>query len=143
MDKNKLDLIFKSYDIRGVFNDEINTSDAFKIAKAFSYFVKADEIIIGHDGRISNLEMYSAVAAGVKSTGTNVRYIGLVPTDVVYSVSGLLNLPGIVITASHNPKEYTGLKLCNAGAIPIGENSGLLEIKKDVLSMVDEEFTGF
>ena len=90
MDKNKLDLIFKSYDIRGVFNDEINTSDAFKIAKAFSYFVKADEIIIGHDGRISNLEMYSAVAAGVKSTGTNVRYIGLVPTDVVYSVSGLL-----------------------------------------------------
>jgi phosphomannomutase len=140
MDKNKLDLIFKSYDIRGVFNDEINTSDAFKIAKAFSYFVKADEIIIGHDGRISNLEMYSAVAAGVKSTGTNVRYIGLVPTDVVYSVSGLLNLPGIVITASHNPKEYTGLKLCNAGAIPIGENSGLLEIKKDVLSMVDEEF---
>ena len=139
MDKNKLDLIFKSYDIRGVFNEEITPTDAYKIGKAFSNFVQSKEIIIGHDGRISNLEMYSAVSAGVRSNGASVKYIGLVPTDVVYSVSGLLNLPGIVITASHNPKEYTGLKLCNSGAVPIGENSGLLEIKKDVLNMHHEE----
>ena len=130
MDKNKLDLIFKSYDIRGVFNEDITQKDAYIIGKAFSQFVEADEIIIGHDGRLSNIEMYSAIAAGVESTGSEIRYVGLVPTDVVYSLSGLLDLPGLIITASHNPKEYTGVKLCNSGAKPIGENSGLNEIKK-------------
>ena len=68
MDKNKLDLIFKSYDIRGVFNEEITPTDAYKIGKAFSNFVQSKEIIIGHDGRLSNLEMYSAVSAGVEVT---------------------------------------------------------------------------
>jgi phosphomannomutase len=140
MDKNKLDLIFKSYDIRGIFQEEIALEDAFKIGKAFTKFVDADEILIGHDGRLSNLEMYSAVAAGVKNANKKVKYIGLVPTDVVYSISGLLNLPGIVITASHNPKDYTGLKLCNAGAIPVGENSGLSDIKNDVEKMSENEF---
>jgi len=140
MNKNKLDIIFKSYDIRGIFQEEISLEDAFKIGRAFSKFVDADEILIGHDGRLSNLEMYSAVAAGVKTTNKKVKYIGLVPTDVVYSISGLLNLPGIVITASHNPKDYTGLKLCNAGAVPIGENSGLSDIKKDVEKMSENEF---
>jgi phosphomannomutase len=140
MDKNKLDLIFKSYDIRGIFQEEISLEVAFKIGKAFSKFVDADEILIGHDGRLSNLEMYSAVAAGVKTTNKKVKYIGLVPTDVVYSISGLLNLPGIVITASHNPKDYTGLKLCNAGAVPVGENSGLSDIKNDVEKMSENGF---
>jgi len=140
MNKNKLDIIFKSYDIRGIFQEEIALEDAFKIGKAFSKFVDADEILIGHDGRLSNLEMYSAVAAGVKTTNKKVKYIGLVPTDVVYSISGLLNLPGIVITASHNPKDYTGLKLCNAGAVPVGENSGLSDIKKDVEKMSENGF---
>ena len=140
MNKNKLDLIFKSYDIRGVFNSDITKKDAFYIGKAFSQFVEADEIIIGHDGRLSNIEMYSAIAAGVESTGSEIRYVGLVPTDVVYSLSGLLDLPGLIITASHNPKEYTGVKLCNSGAKPIGENSGLNEIKNKILKMKDDDF---
>jgi len=130
MTKNKLDLIFKSYDIRGVYGDSIDQEIAYKIGKAFAKFVKDDTIIIGHDGRVSNIEMLDAFTSGIKSTNKEIIYAGLVPTDIVYSLSGLLKKPGAIITASHNPKNYNGLKLCNAGAIPIGENSGLMEIKK-------------
>ena len=130
MTKNKLDLIFKSYDIRGVFGDSIDQDIVYKIGKAFAEFITCDTIIVGHDGRISNIEMLDAFTSGIKSINKEIIYIGLVPTDVVYSLSGLLKKPGAIITASHNPKNYNGLKLCNAGAIPIGENSGLKDIKK-------------
>ena len=130
MTKNKLDLIFKSYDIRGVFGDSIDQDIVYKIGKAFAEFITDDTIIVGHDGRISNIEMLDAFTSGIKSINKEIMYIGLVPTDVVYSLSGLLKKPGAIITASHNPKNYNGLKLCNAGAIPIGENSGLKDIKK-------------
>ena len=129
MAKNKLDLIFKSYDIRGVYGDTLTEEVAFKIGYAFANFVEEDSILIGHDGRISFQEMFDAISSGIISANKNIIYIGLVPTDIIYSLSGLLNKPGLIITASHNPKNYNGLKLCNAGALPIGENSGLLEIK--------------
>ena len=129
---NNLDVIFKSYDIRGVFGDTLTLQDAYKIGHSFADFVDSESILIGHDGRLSNMEMLNAVASGVSNSGKSVLYVGLVPTDVVYSLSGLLELPGIVITASHNPKEYNGLKLCNSGAVPIGEHSGLLEIKNNI-----------
>ena len=129
---NNLDVIFKSYDIRGVFGDSLTMQDAYKIGYSFSQFVDSDSILIGHDGRVSNMEMLDAVASGISSTGKSILYVGLVPTDVVYSLSGLLNLPGVIITASHNPKEYNGLKLCNSGAVPIGEHSGLLDIKNSI-----------
>jgi len=129
---NNLDVIFKSYDIRGVFGDTLSLQDAYKIGYSFAEFVDSETILIGHDGRLSNMEMLNAVASGITISGKSVLYVGLVPTDVVYSLSGLLELPGIVITASHNPKEYNGLKLCNSGAVPIGEHSGLLEIKNNI-----------
>ena len=129
---NNLDLIFKSYDIRGVFGDSLTLEDTYKIGYSFSQFVESDSILIGHDGRISNTEMLNAVASGITSNGKSILYVGLVPTDVVYSLSGLLDLPGVIITASHNPKEYNGLKLCNSGAVPIGEHSGLLDIKNNI-----------
>ena len=129
---NNLDLIFKSYDIRGVFGDSLTLEDTYKIGYSFSQFVESDSILIGHDGRISNMEMLNAVASGITSNGKSILYVGLVPTDVVYSLSGLLDLPGVIITASHNPKEYNGLKLCNSGAVPIGEHSGLLDIKNNI-----------
>ena len=129
---NNLDVIFKSYDIRGVFGDTLTLQDAYKIGHSFAGYVDSESILIGHDGRLSNMEMLNAVASGVSNSGKSVLYVGLVPTDVVYSLSGLLELPGIVITASHNPKEYNGLKLCNSGAVPIGEHSGLLEIKNNI-----------
>ena len=129
---NNLDVIFKSYDIRGVFGDTLTLQDAYKIGYSFAKFVDSESILIGHDGRLSNMEMLNAVTSGISNIGKSVLYIGLVPTDVVYSLSGLLNLPGVIITASHNPKEYNGLKLCNSGAVPIGEHSGLLEIKNNI-----------
>ena len=129
---NNLDVIFKSYDIRGVFGDTLSLQDAYKIGYSFAEFVDSETILIGHDGRLSNMEMLNAVASGISISGKSVLYVGLVPTDVVYSLSGLLELPGIVITASHNPKEYNGLKLCNSRAVPIGEHSGLLEIKNNI-----------
>ncbi len=130
MTKNKLDLIFKSYDIRGIYGDSIDQHVAYKIGKAFAEFVTDDTIIVGHDGRVSNIEMLDAFTSGIKSINKEIIYAGLVPTDIVYSLSGLLKKPGAIITASHNPKNYNGFKLCNAGAIPIGENSGLKDIKK-------------
>jgi phosphomannomutase len=129
---NNLDVIFKSYDIRGVFGDTLSLQDAYKIGYSFAKFVDSEKILIGHDGRLSNMEMLNAVASGISNSGKSVLYVGLVPTDVVYSLSGLLELPGVIITASHNPKEYNGLKLCNSGAVPIGEHSGLLEIKNNI-----------
>ena len=132
MTKNKLDLIFKSYDIRGVYGDTLTQEIAFKIGYAFANFVEDDSVLIGHDGRISHQEMLDAISSGIISANKNIIYIGIVPTDIIYSLSGLLNKPGLIITASHNPKEYNGLKLCNTGALPIGENSGLMEIKASV-----------
>ena len=108
---NNLDVIFKSYDIRGVFGDTLTLQDAYKIGYSFAKFVDSESILIGHDGRLSNMEMLNAVTSGISNIGKSVLYIGLVPTDVVYSLSGLLNLPGVIITASHNPYNDNGLKL--------------------------------
>ena len=145
MSENKLDLIFKAYDIRGIFGDTLTPEIAYKIGYVFAGFVSSDEIIVGHDGRLSNKEMFNAVASGIKKNNKSVLYVGTVPTDVVYSLSGLKELPGIIITASHNPKEWTGLKLCNSGATPIGIESGLKEIKDKVsdLDIDIEIFTNF
>ena len=132
MVENKLDLIFKAYDIRGIFQETITLDTAYKIGYAYADFVESKEIIVGHDGRLSNIEMLNAVGSGIKKNNKTVIYIGTVPTDVVYSLSGLKKLPGLIITASHNPKEWTGLKFCNSGATPIGVETGLLDIKEKV-----------
>ena len=129
MDENKLDLIFKAYDVRGVFNETITPKVGFKIGAAFASYVESNEIIVGHDGRISNNEMFAAISSGIQSVNKKVLYVGMVPTDVVYTLSGIKNLPGLIITASHNPKEYTGLKFCDSGAVAIGQETGLKEIK--------------
>jgi phosphomannomutase len=130
VNQNKLDLIFKAYDVRGIYGDTLTLETAYNIGVAFSEYVQSEKIIVGHDGRTSNLEIFNAIATGIKSKNKDVHYIGTVPTDVVYSLSGLLDLPGLIITASHNPKEWNGFKFCNRGASPIGVESGLLEIKK-------------
>ena len=130
MDKNKLDLIFKAYDVRGVFNETITPEVGFKVGAAFASYVDSDEIIVGHDGRISNDEMFTAVSSGIQIMNKSVLYVGTVPTDLVYTLSGIKNLPGLIITASHNPKQYTGFKFCDKGAVAIGQETGLGEIKK-------------
>ena len=139
MNENKLDLIFKAYDVRGIFNETITPEIGFKIGAAFASYVDSNEIIVGHDGRISNDEMFAAVSSGIMSVNKKVLYVGMVPTDVVYTLSGIKNLPGLIITASHNPKEYTGMKFCNVGAVAIGQETGLKEIQK-LAENFDDDF---
>ena len=134
MVENKLDLIFKAYDVRGVYGDTLTEQTAYNIGIAFSKFVKADKIIIGHDGRTSNLTIFNAVASGIESNGKQVYYIGTVPTDVVYSLSGLLNLPGLIITASHNPHHDNGLKLFGPDGMKLSD-----KIEKKIENLIEKD----
>jgi len=126
---DKLDSLFKAYDVRGVYPEELNDQLAYDIGIAFGSFVKEDRVIVGHDARLSSDKIFHAFSSGLIHSGKKIKYIGLVPTDVVYSMSGLRNLPGAMITASHNPKEWNGFKFCNAGSRPIGIETGLQDIK--------------
>ncbi len=121
--------IIKAYDVRGVFPDELDEEAAYRIGAAFAAFVEADEVIVGHDCRLSSPPLREALIDGITSQGVNVRLIGEIPTDVLYYASGALSLPGVVITASHNPAQYNGLKFCQPAAAPIGADTGLLDIK--------------
>ena len=127
--RDKLDSLFKAYDVRGVYPDELNDQLAYDIGLAFGIFVKEDRVIVGHDARLSSDKIFKAFSSGLIHSGKKIKYVGLVPTDVVYTMSGLWNLPGAMITASHNPKEWNGFKFCNAGSRPIGIETGLEDIK--------------
>jgi len=121
--------IIKAYDVRGVFPDEIDEEAARRIGAGFAAFVDHREVVVGWDCRLSSPMMRDALVDGITSQGTNVRLIGEIPTDVLYYASGSLSLPGAVITASHNPAQYNGLKFCKPGAAPIGADTGLREIR--------------
>ncbi len=121
--------IIKAYDVRGVVPDEFDSEAATRIGAAFASFVDADEVIVGHDCRLSSPMILAAVLDGITSQGVDVRMIGRIPTDLLYYAAGALELPGCVITASHNPPEYNGMKFCQPGAAPIGHETGLAEIR--------------
>ncbi|MFH1426254.1 MAG: phosphomannomutase/phosphoglucomutase [Candidatus Kerfeldbacteria bacterium] len=127
-----LDAIFKAYDIRGVVPDDLNEDLVTKLGKAFATFVEADTVMVGHDMRNTSLPLAEAFASGVMSTGKNVTFLGLIPTDASYYAAGKYELPCVMFTASHNPAQWNGLKLTNAGAVPIGLESGLQDIR-DIL----------
>lgn len=122
--------VFKAYDVRGVFPDEFNEETATRIGAAFGAFVDADEVLVGHDCRLSSPAIRDALIDGITSQGVDVRLIGEIPTDMLYYASGALSLPGVVITASHNPAQYNGLKFCQAHAAPIGADTGLEDIRR-------------
>lgn len=124
-----LSTIVKAYDIRGVVPDELDEEIATRIGAAFADFVDTDEVIVGHDCRLSSPAIREALIDGINGQGTDVRLIGEIPTDLLYFASGSLSLPGVVITASHNPPQYNGLKFCQPGAAPIGQDTGLLDIR--------------
>lgn len=121
--------IIKAYDVRGIFPDEIDEEIVTRIGAAFGSFVDSDEVIVGHDCRVSSPAIREALIEGITSQGVDVRMIGEIPTDLLYYASGALSLPGVVITASHNPGHYNGLKFCNPGAAPIGSDTGLEDIR--------------
>src|SRR5262245_3010484 len=124
-----LSRVFKAYDVRGVVPDELDPDVVRRIGAAFAQWSGAAEILIGRDCRLSSPDLAAALTEGATSRGTDVVDLGLASTDLLYFASGSLDRPGVMITASHNPKEYNGLKFCLAGAKPVGEDSGLAEIR--------------
>jgi phosphomannomutase len=127
-----LDAIFKAYDIRGVYPDQIDESVARLVGGAFASFTKAPRILVGRDARPSSPALADAFTDGATTAGTDVVDLGLASTDLVYFASGDLDAPAAMFTASHNPPEYNGIKLCRAGAAPVGADTGLQELEATV-----------
>jgi len=130
-----LDAIFKAYDIRGITPDQLDAEVARAVGEAFAVFVAAQvggakRVLVGRDMRASGAELAAAFSDGVRAQGLDVVDLGLASTDLVYFAAGKLDAPGAMFTASHNPAQYNGMKLCLAGARPIGEDSGLGDIKR-------------
>jgi phosphomannomutase len=125
-----LSQIVKAYDVRGVVPDQFNEPSARALGMAFVEMLResgdaGDRIVVGHDMRASGPGLVAAFTAGANAAGAAVVHIGLASTDQLYYASGSLGLPGAMFTASHNPARYNGIKLCRAGARPVGQDSGL------------------
>jgi phosphomannomutase len=133
-----LDAIFKAYDIRGVYPDEIDEAIARRVGNAFARFTGAPRVLVARDMRPSSIPLSEAFAEGVTLAGADVTALGLASTDLAYFASGKLDAPAAMFTASHNPAQYNGIKLCRAGAAPIGEETGLRQIRDAVESGVVE-----
>src|SRR2546421_3098754 len=121
--------IFKAYDVRGVVPDQLDDDAARRIGEAFAEWAGAKAIAVGRDCRLSSPALAGALMDGVTSRGVDVWDLGLVSTALLYSASGDLDGPGVSAPASHNPPQYNGLKFCRAGAAPVGEDTGLGEIR--------------
>ncbi|HTY71995.1 MAG TPA: phosphomannomutase/phosphoglucomutase [Actinomycetes bacterium] len=125
-----LSRIVKAYDVRGVVPDELDEDLARAVGGAFVHVVAAERVVVGHDMRPSSPALVDAFAQGASAAGADVIRIGLVSTDALYFASGHLDAPGAMFTASHNPARYNGIKLCRAGAAPVGQDSGLADIRR-------------
>jgi phosphomannomutase len=130
-----LGAIVKAYDIRGVVGEQLDAPTVRDLGAAMAALVRGEGalgVVIGHDMRDSSPELAAAFAEGVTGQGLDVVSIGLASTDMLYFASGTLGLPGAMFTASHNPAKYNGIKLCRAGATPIGQDTGLATIRAAV-----------
>jgi phosphomannomutase len=121
--------IFKAYDIRGIVPDELDETVAEAVGAGFARLTGAPSVVIVHDMRTSSPLLAEAFARGVVAQGADVVAAGLGSTDMLYYASGSLGIPGAMITASHNPPKYNGIKLCRAGARPVGTGTGLAELR--------------
>jgi phosphomannomutase len=130
--------VIKAYDVRGLVGDELDEGFVADVGGAFARLVRdgASQVVIGHDMRASSPSLSAAFAEGVVAQGLDVSRIGLASTDQLYFASGLMESPGAMFTASHNPSAYNGIKLCRAGAKPVGKDTGLTEISEDVIAGV-------
>ncbi|MGA1289862.1 MAG: phosphomannomutase/phosphoglucomutase [Ilumatobacteraceae bacterium] len=125
-----LDAVVKAYDVRGTVPDQFDESLARAFGVAFVQFTNATSVVVAHDMRPSGPGLVSAFQDGATSCGASVVNLGLASTDLLYYASGILNLPGAMFTASHNPAQYNGIKMCTAGARSIGIDSGLAEVRE-------------
>ncbi|MDP8992923.1 MAG: phosphomannomutase/phosphoglucomutase [Actinomycetota bacterium] len=127
-----LDDIFKAYDVRGTVPDQLDAELARKVGAAFARYVDAPQILVARDMRESGIELSEAFAEGATSQGVDVVDLGLSSTDLLYFAAGKLDSAGAMFTASHNPPEYNGIKMCLPGAKPVGLESGLADIKEQI-----------
>ncbi|MGW6694532.1 phosphomannomutase/phosphoglucomutase [Rhodococcus sp. NPDC054953] len=134
--------LIKAYDVRGVVGEQLDSDFVRDVAGAFARLMREDptqqatRIVVGHDMRASSPTLAAVFADGVTAQGLDVVLIGLASTDELYFASGLLDCPGAMFTASHNPAQYNGIKLCRAGAKPVGQDTGLAAIAAEVISGV-------
>jgi phosphomannomutase len=124
-----LDAVFKAYDVRGTVPDQLDARSCRAIGWAFARFAGPGRLVVARDMRASGEALSSAFIAGARVAGATVVDIGLASTDTLYFASGRLNAPGAMFTASHNPAGYNGIKFCLAGAKPVGQDSGLTQIR--------------
>lgn len=133
----RLDVIVKAYDIRGLSPEELDEPVARALGAAFARFAGSPGVVVSRDMRPTGVGLSAAFADGVRGEGVDVVDIGLASTDLLYYASGHLRLPGAQFTASHNPAQYNGIKMCLAEARPIGEDTGLAEIKRIAAGLLD------
>ena len=134
LDPANLSAIFKAYDVRGTVPDQMDESLARATGAAFVQVLGVDSVVVGWDMRPSSPGMAAAFADGAAGAGADVVMIGLASTDQLYFASGHLGHAGVMFTASHNPAQYNGMKMCRVGAVPVGADSGLTEIRDVVAS---------
>jgi phosphomannomutase len=132
LDPANLGAIFKAYDVRGLVPEQLDAALARATGRAYVQVVGASTVVVGHDMRPSSPAMAGAFAEGATEAGADVVLIGLASTDQLYFASGHLGHPGVMFTASHNPAQYNGIKMCRANAVPIGVETGLAEIRDAV-----------
>src|ERR671936_757191 len=127
--------VFKAYDVRGIYPTELDEEGAYAIGRGFVEEFEPRRIAVGHDMRTMSPSMAEALTRGAAEAGAAVLDLGLVGTEMLYFAVGELELDGgVAVTASHNPKEYTGMKIVRRGALPVGGESGLLEIRDRAVS---------
>ena len=130
--------VFKAYDVRGIYPDQLDEAGAYAIGRAYVEEFEPRSVAVGRDMRVSSPSMAGAVMRGAAEAGADVIDLGMVGTEMVYFAVGELDLEGgIMVTASHNPKEYTGMKIVRRGALPVGGDSGLMDIRARAESLED------
>lgn len=134
LDPAAIEAIFKAYDIRGLVPSQLDEPTARAIGNAFVAVLEVEQVVVGHDMRPSSPGLAAAFADGAQLAGADVVMIGLASTDMLYYASGRMGMAGAMFTASHNPAGYNGIKLCGPGAQPIGQDTGLGQLKEQVLS---------
>jgi phosphomannomutase len=126
---SRMDQVFKAYDVRGTVPDQLDAGMCRAIGRAMARFAAAPEVLVCRDMRETGVELAGAFSDGVRAEGVDVTDLGMASTDFLYFASGHLDAPGAMFTASHNPAQYNGLKMCLSGARPIGRDTGLSEIE--------------
>jgi len=135
---SRMDKVFKAYDVRGTVPDQLDADMCLAIGRAMARFAGAPEILVARDMRESGVELSRAFSDGVRAEGVDVTDLGMASTDFLYFASGHLDAPGAMFTASHNPAQYNGLKMCLSGARPIGRDTGLADIEAEAEKLLGE-----